>query len=74
MISNDPNCGENWSPFLPSRSSGDTEQGIKLNGDILINQDITGTFLIDFTNKIEGGQGNQNGCGIQPPSFGFVTE
>ena len=56
--------------FLPPTFEGDPLHGVNLNGSININQDITGTFIIDFSHRLN--TNNPERCDVSAPAFSFV--
>jgi hypothetical protein len=61
-------CTQYIQAFLPPVQPNDTTNGIKLQNDITISVDTTGSFVINTDGKVvnNGGQ-----CGMDPPLFGY---
>ena len=55
--------------FIKPTSTSDPANGYKLAGAFTVAGSSTGTFVADFTGKVDGLGGPE--CGVNPPVFGF---
>jgi hypothetical protein len=62
---------QNHNAFAPPTQNGDGDNAFKLNNDITISGDVTGTFTFGVAGKV--GPDGGGDCGFEPPDFGFAT-
>lgn len=60
---------EDHDAFSPPATDGASE-GFKLNNEITISADVTGTFVFGTAGKVES-SAFEDACDMQPPDFGF---
>jgi hypothetical protein len=60
---------EGTNPFWSPTEEGDTMRGLELDGELVVDGDTVGTFVIDATGQV---QSDGSRCELLPPTFAFL--
>lgn len=60
---------ESTNPFWPPTEDGDTTAGLELDGELVVDGDTIGTFVIDATGQVQSAGDH---CEVLPPTFAFL--